>query len=326
MIDSYNRKLNYLRMSVTDRCNLRCIYCLPCEGMSKLRHGDILTYEEMLRLARIAIGLGVDKIRLTGGEPLVRKGIYAFISQLTALPGLRDVPLTTNGIFLKENAERLRSSGITRLNISLDTMDREKYLKITGYDGFPVVWEGIELSEKLGFQPVKINVVVMKGLNDDELLDFAGLSQRHPYHIRFIEYMPLGPPKSDIRLKYLPNSLIKDQLKSLGKLIPIANASNDGPAERFRYEGAPGEIGFISPLSNHFCHSCNRLRLTANGSLRPCLLHDKEEDLKGPIRMGASDDELARIFLRAASGKPYAHKSASEKPVMFSGQMSSIGG
>ncbi|MDY6878688.1 MAG: GTP 3',8-cyclase MoaA [Thermodesulfobacteriota bacterium] len=326
MIGSHNRTIDYLRMSVTDRCNLRCVYCLPCEGITKLRHEDILTYEELLRLARIAIDLGVDKIRLTGGEPLVRKGIYDFISRLTTLPGLRDIPLTTNGLLLKDNAERLASAGVTRLNISLDTLDRKKYAGITLYDGFPMVWEGIELAESLGFQPLKINVVVMKGVNDDELLDFARLSQRRPYHIRFIEYMPLGRPASDAHLKYVPSSIVKSRLSALGKLIPVARAPNDGPAERFHYEKAAGEIGFISPLSNHFCGTCNRLRLTASGRLRPCLLHEEEEDLKRPLRTGASDDELGRLFLKAACSKPHTHPSASEKPLLFSGHMSTIGG
>lgn len=326
LIDQHNRRLNYLRVSVTDRCNLQCLYCTPAGITAKLRHEDILTYEEIFRLARIAVDLGIEKIRLTGGEPLVRKGIYEFIPRLAALPGLKDISLTTNGIFLKDNIEKIRSSGIKRINVSLDTLRRDRYEKITGYDGFQQVWEGIELAKKLEFQPIKINMVPIMGLNDDEILDFARLSLLHPYYIRFIEYMPIGIAGPDAPLDHVPNSLIKDQLSSLGKLVRIPKTAYDGPAERFKIEGALGEIGFISPRTNHFCHVCNRLRLTASGHLRPCLLSNKHEDLKAPMRSGASDSELTRIFLNAALNKPHAHHLTSENTTPVSAQMSSIGG
>ncbi len=326
LIDQYDRHLNYLRISVTDRCNLRCLYCIPPDGIAKLGHGDILTYEEILRLARIAVTLGVDKIRLTGGEPLVRKGIYGFIPQLTALPGLKEVSLTTNGIYLRDNLEKLRSAGIKRINVSLDTLHREKYEKITGHDGFQQVWEGIRLAKELKFQPIKINVVVIKGINDDEILDFARLTLHEPYHIRFIEYMPIGVANKTNILRHVPDSLIKEQLSSLGTLVHISKNTLDGPAERFRFQGAPGEIGLISALSNHFCATCNRLRLTPTGNLRACLLFDQEIDLKTPMRMGASDNELAQIFLKAAFTKPRSHYLASENSILPATQMSAIGG
>jgi len=326
LIDQYDRHLNYLRISVTDRCNLRCLYCIPPDGIAKLGHGDILTYEEILRLARIAVTLGVDKIRLTGGEPLVRKGIYGFIPQLTALPGLKEVSLTTNGIYLRDNLEKLRSAGIKRINVSLDTLHREKYEKITGHDGFQHVWEGIRLAKELKFQPIKINVVVIKGINDDEILDFARLTLHEPYHIRFIEYMPIGVANKTNILRHVPDSLIKEQLSSLGTLVHISKNTLDGPAERFRFQGAPGEIGLISALSNHFCATCNRLRLTPTGNLRACLLFDQEIDLKTPMRMGASDNELAQIFLKAAFTKPRSHYLASENSILPATQMSAIGG
>jgi len=326
LIDQYNRHLNYLRISITDRCNLQCIYCMPQGGLPKLRHEDILTYEEILRLARIATRLGVRKIRLTGGDPFLRKGVFDFIPRLTALSGLEDVSLTTNGIYLKGNLERLKSYGIKRLNVSLDTLQREKYERITGYDGFAAVWEGIELATKLGFDPVKINVVVIKGLNEDEILDFARLSLRYPFHVRFIEYMAIGVTDPDVPLCHIPSSVIKDQLEDQGELIPIPKSAYGGPAERLKFDGAPGEIGIISPVTNHFCHRCNRLRLTASGYLRPCLLSDREEDLRGPLRNGATDSDLAAIFLAAASKKPHEHHTASERSIAFSGQMSSIGG
>ncbi len=326
LIDAYNRRLNYLRISVTDRCNLSCRYCMPAEGVPKLRHDDILRYEEILRLAGIAVGLGVDKVRVTGGEPLVRNGICEFLSRLTALPGLKDVSLTTNGVYLKENLEKIRSSGIKRINVSLDSLKEERFKRITGFDGLQTVWEGVKLAEASGFWPIKINVVVMKGVNDDELLDFGRLSQQYPYHVRFIEYMPLGAQNERNHLHHAPNSLVKEELGKLGRLAPISTTAHDGPAERFRYEGAPGEIGFISPLTHHFCSRCNRLRLTASGSLRSCLLSRKETDLKGPMRSGASDSDLKQIFLKAVSEKPQAHPSTSDNLTPFPTQMSSIGG
>ncbi|MBL7204946.1 MAG: GTP 3',8-cyclase MoaA [Desulfobacteraceae bacterium] len=326
LIDKYNRHLNYLRISITDRCNLQCIYCMPHDGLAKLRHEDILTYEEILRLATIAVSLGVNKIRLTGGEPLIRKGLFQLLPTLVSLPGLKDISMTTNGIYLKENLDKIKSAGIKRINISLDTLRRERYRKITGYDGFEKVWDGIRSAEKLRFNPIKINMVVMPGINDDEIVDFARLSLDHPYHIRFIEYMPSGFADQGTQLHHVPNSAVKEQIIRLGKLGQVLNTEIDGPTDRFRLEGAPGEIGFISPLTHHFCQVCNRLRLTASGHLRPCLLSDQEIDLKTPMRAGASDNDLAQIFLKAAENKPGAHRLVSEHCGSLSGQMSAIGG
>jgi len=326
LIDKYNRHLNYLRISITDRCNLRCLYCMPRDGLAKLRHEDILTYEEILRLATIAVNLGVNKIRLTGGEPLIRKGLFQLLSTLANLPGLKDISMTTNGIYLKENLDKIKSAGMKRINISLDTLHRERYRKITGYDGFEKVWDGILSAEKLGFNPIKINMVVMQDINDDEIVDFARLSLDHPYHIRFIEYMPSGFADQGTPLHHVPNSAVKEQIIRLGKLVQVLNTEIDGPTDRFRLEGATGEIGFISPLTHHFCQVCNRLRLTASGHLRPCLLSDREIDLKTPMRAGASDNDLAQIFLKAADNKPRAHGLVSEHCGSLSGQMSAIGG
>ena len=327
LIDKHNRHLNYLRISITDRCNLRCLYCTPHDGLAKLKHEEILTYEEILRLATIAVNLGVNKIRLTGGEPLIRKGVLQLLPSLVSLPGLKDISMTTNGIYLKENLEKIKSAGIKRINISLDTLRRERYRKITGYDGFEQVWEGIQLARQLGFNPIKINMVVMQGINDDEIVDFARLSLNHPYHIRFIEYMPSGFADQGTHLHHVPNSAVKEQIiTSLGKLVKVLNTEIDGPTDRFRLEGAPGEIGFISPLTHHFCQVCNRLRLTASGHLRPCLLSDQEVDLKTLMRAGASDNDLEQIFLETAKNKPRAHRLVSEHCGSLSGQMSAIGG
>ena len=326
LIDKYNRYLNYLRISITDRCNLRCLYCMPRDGLAKLRHEDILTYEEILRLATIAVNLGVNKIRLTGGEPLIRKGLFQLLPTLANLPGLKDISMTTNGIYLKENLDKIKAAGMKRINISLDTLHRERYRKITGYDGFEKVWDGIRSAEKLGLNPIKINMVVMQGINDDEIVDFARLSLDHPYHIRFIEYMPGGFADQGTQLHHVPNSAVKEQIIRLGKLVRVLNTEIDGPTDRFRLQGAPGEIGFISPLTHHFCQVCNRLRLTASGHLRPCLLSDREIDLKTPMRADASDNDLAQIFLKAADNKPRAHGLVSEHCGSLSGQMSAIGG
>ena len=192
LIDAYNRRLNYLRISITDRCNLKCIYCVPKDFIPRLPHDEILRYEEILRIVNVGVDLGITKVRVTGGEPLVRKGVYDFLGQLTRIKGLTDVALTTNGIFLKENIEKIKSANIKRINISLDTLDREKYAKTTGLDKFQQVWQGIELAHKSGFDPIKINVVALRGINEDELTSFARLSLSHPVHIRFIEYLPIG--------------------------------------------------------------------------------------------------------------------------------------
>lgn len=325
LIDPCNRKLNYLRISITDRCNLRCIYCVPHGFIPKVPHKEILSYEEILHIVRISVGLGISKVRITGGEPLVRKGVYDFLKRLTKIEGLLDISLTTNGVLLKDNINKIKSAGIKRINISLDTLNRKKYRKITGYDFFNQVWEGIELAQKMGFDPVKINVVPLKGINDDELPDIAALSIAYPFHIRFIEYMPMGTNQmeSDPHLLF-PE--IKKRIDQFGKLIPVEKDMNDGPAERFKFESAKGEIGFIRPISQHFCNTCNRLRLTASGQLRPCLMSDVQVDLKTPLRKGCSDAELAEVFLQAVRLKPLGHNLSVDHPVGVSAQMCAIGG
>lgn len=321
--DSYSRNINYLRVSVTDRCNLRCVYCRPDGEIPKLKHDDILRYEEIIRIIKICIKLGISKVRITGGEPLVRKGVFDFIKALHEIPGIYDISLTTNGVLLKDNLERIRSSGIKRINISLDTLDPEKFGKITGFDAFKDVWEGIKKAHELDFNPIKINVVALKGINDDEFLKFAKLTFSYPFQVRFIEHMPLA--KSAINYDDpLLSDKIKDMLSVLGNLTPINRGGYDGPAKKFRFKGAKGEIGFISPVSDHFCKTCNRLRLTASGHIRPCLLSDYQEDLKTPLRAGCSDDDLVKIIRKTIEKKPSGHKLSFSNPVSI--RMSSIGG
>jgi len=325
IIDNHNRLLSYLRVSITDRCNLKCIYCNPDNLNPKLPHDHILRYEEILRIIKVGVNLGISKVRVTGGEPLVRKGVYDFLEELIKIKGIQAVSLTTNGALLKDNIEKLKSAGIKRINVSLDTLKRKKYKEITGRDSFLQTWEGIELAQEAGLYPIKLNVVALNGINDDELKDIARLSFSHPFHIRFIEYMPIGSRFIKNESPLLAPEILK-RIESLGKLNPIANETNDGPAKRFKFEGALGEIGIISSISHHFCETCNRLRLTASGQLRSCLLADYHQDLITPLRKGCSDNELANIFLKAASHKPFKHKVAVNQSTAVKGNMSSIGG
>ena len=325
LIDNCNRHLNYLRISITDRCNLQCRYCVPDDRIPKLSHSEILTYEEILRVVRVATRLGISKVRVTGGEPLVRKGVYDFFEKLIATEGLKDVSLTTNGVLLKDNLRKIKSAGIARINVSLDTLNRKKYRQITGYDEFDRVWRGIEKAHEMGFYPIKLNIVALNGVNDDELVEMARLSFRYPFHIRFIEYMPMG--RSDFNkdsLLLVPE--IKERISTIGNLLAIQGVQHDGPAQRYKFKDAKGEVGFIPALSQHFCNKCNRLRLTASGHLRPCLLADHQEDLKNLLRKGGSDQELANIFFRATQHKPSDHNLAAQNPTRVCSQMRAIGG
>jgi cyclic pyranopterin phosphate synthase len=325
LIDKCNRHLNYLRISITDRCNLQCRYCVPDDLIPKLSHSEILTYEEILRVVRVATRLGISKVRVTGGEPLVRKGVYGFFEKLIATEGLKDVSLTTNGVLLKDNLLNIKSAGIARINVSLDTLNRKKYRQITGYDEFDRVWRGIEKAHEMGFYPIKLNIVALKGINDDELVEMARLSFRYPFHVRFIEYMPMG--RSDFNedsLLLVPE--IKERISAIGNLAAVQGVQHDGPAQRYKFNDAKGEVGFISALSQHFCNKCNRLRLTASGHLRPCLLADHQEDLKSLLRKGCSDQELTNIFFRAIQHKPSDHNLAVKNPTRVCSQMRAIGG
>ncbi len=325
LIDRFERHLNYLRISITDRCNLRCIYCMPRELIPKLAHADVLRYEEILRAARVAARLGVTKLRITGGEPLVRKDACDLLARLTALPGIREVSLTTNGILLAERLEAVRAAGVRRINVSLDSLDPRRYAAITGGDHFHRVWEGLQAALAMGMHPVKINVVALRGVNEEELADFARLTLAHPFHVRYIEHMPIGTSAFQPGNPLLTPE-IQARLAPLGPLEPVPPSAEDGPAQRFRLPGARGEIGFISALSHHFCHRCNRLRLTASGLLRPCLLSDRQEDLRTPLRAGAPDEALAAVFLQAVRHKPDGHHIGQGVAETVCGQMSAIGG
>jgi cyclic pyranopterin phosphate synthase len=321
-------EINYLRVSITDRCNLRCFYCTPWGGWEKLPAPEILRYEEMRRLAAVAASVGIRKVRVTGGEPLVRRGAVDFIRSLHDVPGLEEICLTTNGVLLPEMAKDLYATGLRHLNLSLDTLRRERYRELTGHDHFLNVLAGIEAALALGFSPVKINCVVLKGINDDELVDFALLTRDHPLQVRFIEFMPTVAPER-WRQHFLPMAEVRRRLAVLGELVPVALRATAGPARTFQLPGFRGELGFISSVSDHHCPTCNRLRLTAAGLLRPCLFANVELDLKGPLRTGADDAALARLFQEATRLKQSLKPPLQEAspPVPLPGRaMVSLGG
>ena len=326
-VDSFQRRINYLRISVTDRCNLRCRYCVPKDTLPLLDHGDIARYEELLRITRLAAELGITKVRITGGEPLVRRGIVYFIEKLSKIPGIEDIAMTTNGVLLKPRLPELMDAGLKRLNISLDTLKPETFHQITGRDLFPKVWEGIMAALDSGFSPIKLNTVPLKGINDDEIVDLAGLAVKYPLHVRFIEYMPMGNSAVDDSQRILAPEIQRAIETKLGRLTPVPSELHDGPASRFTIKDAPGEIGLITPVSSHFCHKCNRLRLTSQGHLRACLLDDKETDILAALRDGASDKKLMGIIHTTILSKPLSHHlNQCEAIHRVPSQMSSIGG
>lgn len=298
----FPREINYLRVSITDRCNLRCFYCTAWGTWEKLPAPEILRYEELLRIAAVAPKVGLRKIRVTGGEPLVRRDVVDFIRDLHRVPGLEEVCLTTNGVLLQDLAPALWVTGLRHLNLSLDTLRRDRYRQLTGSDNLLEVRAGLEQAAALGFGPLKINCVVLKGINDDELLDFALLTRDQPYQVRFIEFMPTVDHQRWLR-HFFPMSEVRRRLNVLGPMEALEPAPTAGPAQIFRIPGFQGELGFISSVSDHHCPTCNRLRFTAAGRLRPCLFAGQELDLKAPMRQGATDELLASLFQEAISLK-----------------------
>ncbi|HQL01400.1 MAG TPA: GTP 3',8-cyclase MoaA [Smithellaceae bacterium] len=307
--DTYQRTINYLRVSITDRCNLRCEYCRPKEGVSLKGHEDILSYEDILRVISAAVRMGLIKVRLTGGEPLLRRDFVDFVSRLAKIEGLQDISLTTNGILLENMAEAIYKAGLRRVNISLDSMNPDRYRKITRGGDLKSVLRGIAAAEKAGFSPIKINVVAIKGFNDDEVLDFARLAANKPFQIRFIELMPISEVNTATQGCFLPMSVLRNKIMEHYQLEPLGKKKfiSDGPAEIYRLSGGLGEIGFIHPVSSHFCATCNRLRLTADGKLRACLLRDEEIDLKKPLSASCDDDVLQDLISQAILLKPAHH-------------------
>lgn len=328
--DSFHRPISYLRVSVTDRCNLRCRYCVPPQGVQHLSPHQVLRYEEIVRIVQAAQKLGITKVRVTGGEPLVRSGIVDFIGMLAAVDGIQDIAMTTNGILLREYAWELRRAGLKRVNVSLDTLGSQRFQHITRGGRLQDVLEGLEAAQEAGLSPIKINVVAIEGFNQDEVLDFGRLTLERDWHVRFIELMPMGQGRLDdleamadappclspdfqallreghIQDGFLSIAQVQRRLAPLGNLEPCQVMGN-GPAKYYRLPQAKGTLGFISPISEYFCSNCNRLRLTADGRLRPCLLAEHEIDLRAPLRKGASQKELEALIREAIAAKPERH-------------------
>ncbi len=318
MEDLFNRSINYMRLSITDRCNLRCFYCRPRDDANFLPSEEILSYEELLRLVRIALNIGITRFRLTGGEPLLRPGLAEFVAQITAIPGIEDLSLTTNGLRLQDNLEKLWQAGLRRINISLDTLDKKKYAAITGSDSLEEILQSIKQALKVGFDPVKINVVLLKGVNED-ITDFIRLAFDSPLHIRFIELMEFSPVDG----YFLSAEAVLEKLKQKGQL-KLFQLPGSGPARYYQLEGMKGSLGFITPYSHHFCLGCNRLRISAKGELRTCLFAAKTYDLKNLLRNGASDKTIKEFFLAALTEKPASWRQA-KKPAKKQG-LREIGG
>lgn len=321
--DSFQRPINYLRISVTDRCNLRCFYCRPENLSPWLPREEVLSYEEIVTVVRACVELGITRIRLTGGEPLIRSDLPILISKIAQVEGIEDISLTTNGILLSRYARRLKEAGLRRVNISLDSLQKERFARITGKDGLKSVIKGIETARKVGLNPVKVNMVVLRGVNDDEVIDFARLTVEAGWNVRFIELMPFGSAGNSF---FVSMDEVRERLtRFFGPLEPYYSERGWGPAKYFRIPGSSGSIGFITPVSQHFCFGCNRLRLTAGGSLRLCLLRDDEVALKELLRRGASDKEVRDILRRAISLKPQGHSLGRETGVLDR-NMNRIGG
>lgn len=332
MKDSHGRTIDYLRISLTDRCNFRCIYCMPEEGVSPMGHDEILSLEEVERLVAIAAKHGIKSVRLTGGEPLVRKGVEDLVRALTTIEGIENISMTTNGVLLPKMAEGLKAAGLNRVNISLDTLDPEQFRQVTRVGNLEDALAGLDAALKVGFSPVKVNAVTVRRL-DQDFLAFAKLSLDRPLHVRFIEYMPLGQEAGDGLAGWGKEDVISSQelLERINAdalaagMEPLAPADKNplgwGPAKYMAFPGAQGTVGFISPLSRHFCSQCNRLRLTADGKIRPCLFSDEEYDVRAALRSG-TDEQVAAVLMEALGAKPDEHhdKVGTER------NMSAIGG
>ena len=327
--DNFLRVIDYLRVSVTDRCNLRCLYCMPPDGVVPSEHKDILTYEEIVRVVKIGAGLGVRKVRLTGGEPLTRKNIVFLISAIKKIPGIEDLSLTTNGILLEKYGMEIAAAGLNRVNISIDSFNPVRYGEITRGGDLDAVLRGLSTAEKAGLRPIKINMVPIRGVNDDEILDFARLTLDSEYHVRFIEFMPSGNNDYWSPDKYITTDELRKKIETIAQLSPV-RMRKDGPSRYFRLTGAKGVIGFISALTHHFCGDCNRLRLTSDGKLRPCLFSETEIDLRAVMRSGEPDSEIERLLRLSIEIKPEGHNMALIGPAALDPNrrrpMSKIGG
>lgn len=326
LVDGFGRRHDNLRISVTDRCNIRCVYCMP-EQVEFLPKSEILSFEELIRLAKSAASLGVGKLRLTGGEPLVRQSLWNLIEPLSKIQGIKEIGLTTNGILLADQAQALKNAGLNRLNISLDTLDPDRFLALTRRTGLETVIEGIQAAKRAGFERIKLNAVAIKGFSEPDLLPLAGFAREEGLELRFIEYMPLDAKDVWERSKVL---LMQDIINIIetkfGALEPAQGQDPSAPATEFQYADRQGKIGFIASVSKPFCRSCNRIRVTADGKLRNCLFAVDETDLRGLIRTGATDDQIRQAFIDSVSAKWEGHEINTSRFIKPDRLMHSIGG
>ncbi len=325
MIDHYGREIDYIRISVTDRCNLRCIYCMPEEGVEQVGHTDILSYAEIIRLCRVFVRLGIRHIKLTGGEPLVRKGLPELARGIRGIPGIEDVTLTTNGVLLKEQAAALYDAGIRSVNVSLDATDRAMFQKITRRDLLEQVFEGLRECRKYPGMRLKINCVPLEGINEGEWVKLAGIARDFPLDVRFIEMMPIGYGRE---YRGEPQELMERELEKVyGTPERLSGSFGNGPGVYMKYPGFAGRIGFISAVSHKFCSQCNRVRLTAEGYLKLCLQYTDGVDLRGLLRNGKTEDEILEVLREAIGRKPRSHQFTGQKQDNFENlEMSRIGG
>jgi cyclic pyranopterin phosphate synthase len=307
LIDGFSRPITYLRVSVTDKCNLRCVYCMPEGGLPWLRREEILTYEEIAAIVRAAASVGVRAVRLTGGEPLVRRDLSRLVAAIAAVGGIEDIALSTNGLLLEAQLGELVAAGLRRVNVSLDTLRADRFEAIARRPGLEAVLDGIDAAIRAGLGPIKVNCVVMRGRNDDELADFANLTRDRPIFVRFIEVMPVHENLELQRDTYVSSDEILARLSAIRELRPVPGPSGNGPARYFAFTGAAGAIGVISPLSHDYCERCNRVRLTADGHLRLCLFGDHALDLRSPLRAGAGIAQIAALLRSAMLIKPERH-------------------
>jgi GTP 3',8-cyclase len=324
-IDRFGRNIHYLRISLTDHCNLRCVYCMP-EDMTFRPNADLMQDDEILIFSRLFASLGFDKIRLTGGEPTVRANVVDIVHGIATTEGIRSVSMTTNGLLLEKLAQPLADAGLQRVNVSIDTLNPEKFKRLTRWGKVDEVWDGILAAEKAGLTPVKLNSVVVKGYNEEDVVELAALTIDHPWQMRFIEMMPFGGATDLQTNQVVTMAQIQASIESeFGKLEPANDGKLDGEAQVFHIHGAKGDVGFISSVTHPFCSACTRARLTADGKLRLCLLREKEVDLLTPMRAGATLEELRRLLLDGVWEKPWGHGLA-DGVIALNRTMSEIGG
>jgi len=327
LLDSYGRLHDNLRVSVTDRCNIRCYYCMPEHDVEFVKRGEILDFEEIERFVRIAVALGIVKLRVTGGEPLVRRGLPELIRRLTAIPGIRDLALTTNGVLLPDLAEPLYEAGLRRINVHLDTLDRERFIRITRRDELGKVLAGLDLSKRLGYSRIKLNAVAVKDLVEPDIVPLARYARENGFEVRYIEFMPLDAQNLWDRGKVLlADEIIETLAREIAPLAPVPDPDPRAPASEYAFADGIGRVGFIASVSRPFCLNCNRIRLTADGKLRYCLFAIQEDDVKSLMRSGASDEEIAALIRRNLAGKWEGHEIDSAKFVPPPRPMYSIGG